>query len=92
MIRIIIDAEHRDPSIDGMTIDVEGNPFEISAEFGIAIGDIYNSMKKTDAGMALAFRKTIQAAVSDRAPTWEITLPMTPGSSGFRAIIPRRRK
>ena len=91
MIRIIIDAEHRDPSIDGMTIDVEGNPFEISAELGIAIGDIYNGMK-TDADMALAFRKAIQAAVSDRAPTWEITLPMTPGSSGFRAIIPRRRK
>ena len=65
MIRIILDPQGFDKSIDGATIDCQGNAIEIAADFGLAIGDIYNGMKNRDPRMAKLFRSAIQAVVVD---------------------------
>ena len=92
MIRIIIDAENHDPAVKGATVDVVGNPIEIAAELGVAIGDIYNAMKKTSPGMEKVFRQMMQSIVSDHAPTWKTELSGKPGATWFSAVVPRRKK
>lgn len=92
MIKIILDPQGYDKSISGVTIDCQGNAFEIAADFGLAIGDIYSGMKNRDPRMAKMFRSAIQAIVLDVSPTWDMELPPVPGSVHISAVVPRGKK
>ena len=79
MLKILLDPEHLDPTIEKNEIYVRGNALQIVSELGYVIADIYNGMKNSDPGMAEAFRHLVSVAYLPASPVWR-TNTMTPGS------------
>lgn len=79
MIKIEISDAHS-------TVVHSGDPLEVAAEIGGAIGAIYNGYKCSDEVFAEMFRKALNYLMEKGSPVW------APGDGGVTTIVMKKKK